>query len=74
MNKDNIVDFGQKRLSAKAEQEEYSRKLDAYKEAYALLVPVVERMRKMGLTSEEIRRLFKFLADEVFGRPPKRPK
>ena len=71
MDKGNIVNFGQRRLSAKVEQEEYSRKLDAYKEAYALLVPVVERMRKKGLTREEMGRLFKFLGDEVFGTKPK---
>jgi hypothetical protein len=74
MKKDNIVNFSEKLLSAKAERDEYSRKLDAYKEGYALLIPVVEKMRKMGLTSVEIGRLFKFLGDEVFAKPPKRPK
>jgi hypothetical protein len=72
MSNGNVVEFSEKE---KDEEKAYHRKLGAYKETYFLLMPVVERMREMGLTSSEISRPFKFLGDDVFPRDEQqRPK
>ena len=64
MSKGNVIDLNPKLSEAKAKRETCLRKMDARKEAYVLLIPVVEKMRKMGLSGAEIGRLFKFLGDE----------
>ena len=61
------------RLKAKADDEAYSRKMDARAEGLQLLVPVVERMRKGGLSTVEIGRLFRFLGDEFAASDQLRP-
>ena len=61
------------RLKAKADDEAYSRKMDARAEAFQLLVPVVERMRKGGLSTAEIGRLFRFLGNEFAASDQRRP-
>jgi hypothetical protein len=43
---------------------DYAATMGAREKAYGLLVPVVKQMRKMGLTTLDIGRMFKFLGDE----------
>ena len=61
------------RFKTKADDEAYSRKMDARAEGLQLLVPVVERMRKGGLSTVEIGRLFRFLGDEFAASDQLRP-
>jgi hypothetical protein len=74
---DNVADL-LKRLRSEADQDRLfaAAKMNAREDGFRLLIPVIEKMREVGLSTAEIGRLFKFLGDEFCasmgdeGKPP----
>jgi hypothetical protein len=62
----NVVDFTERLLKAKASKDPYFEKIPFFGDAYRLLVPVVQRWREMGLSTDDISRMFAALGAAVF--------
>jgi hypothetical protein len=57
------------RLKVKADEEAaFQRLLDAKSSAHSMLAPAVAEMRKLGLSSKEIAKTLRFVADVLDGK------
>jgi hypothetical protein len=65
MSNENVLFFLEGLRRRKADQHPVDAKMDARWEGFKLLIPVVGKLREMGLSDSEIGRFFKFLGDEL---------
>ena len=64
MSKENVLVFLEGVRKKKADPDLIDAKMDARLMGFTLLIPVIEKLREMGLSNSEIGRFFKFLGDE----------
>ena len=72
MSEDNNIHSLSDRLKAKAEDELiYSATMSAKSSAHGeILAPAVQKMRELGLSSTEIAKTLRFVADVLDGKQP----
>ena len=79
MSNENVLLFLQNPRKRNADQNLVDAKMDARLNGFRLLIPIVEKLREMGLSNSEIGRFFQFLGQEFcaneadVGREPKPP-
>jgi hypothetical protein len=64
MSNENVILFLAGVRKRNAAQNLVDAKMDARLKGFRLLIPVVEKLREMGLSDSEIGRFLKFLGDE----------
>jgi hypothetical protein len=65
MSNENVLFFLEGLRKRNADQNLGDAKMDARLAGFRLLIPVVEKLREMGLSDSEIGRFLKFLGDEL---------